>query len=350
MKKLISMILILMIITTGVFAEAVPTLFSVLPFGLEQNGDEFTVILDENASTGYVWTYKFDETHVEFISDEYVAGDSMPGAPGTHKYSFKVLGDGVSTIEFDLNRSFEENSSVDTLSVLVYKSGDKVFVEENGIVTIDESTVEPILINEPVVEPIVINEPVLEVYISDELIELDTAPQVIDGVHMIPLAETLRALGYEVTWNNETKSVEILKGAQWTSIKIGENAYFKNRMAPAPLSAAPTLVNGRTMVPAEFFYEILNIGLQLESNKLTFNTYQMGTYTGYVKEITVNKNVVSYHLVYVQTNEMIDVVIHASLDTTYLQKTVQVGDQINVLTSMATTMSIPPQTSGYIIY
>jgi hypothetical protein len=76
----------------------------------------------------------------------------------------------------------------------------------------------------------------------------------------------------------------------------------------------------------------------------------MGTYTGYVKEITVNKDVVSYHLAYKQTNEMIDVVIHASLDTTYLQKTVQVGDQIRVLTSMATTMSLPPQTSGYIIY
>jgi predicted secreted protein len=336
MKRIISVILVLMIITTGVFADIVPTLIKDLPFELEQSGDEFTIILEENPTTGYVWTYEFDETNVEYISDEYVSESNMMGASGHHKYTFKVLKDGVSTIEFDLNRSFEENSSIDSLSVLVYKNGEKVFVEENGIVTI--------------AEPVVISEPVYEVFISEKKLELDTNPQIIDGVHMIPVAETLRALGYEVTWNNETKSVEIFKGAQWTSIKIGENAYFKNRMAASPLSAAPIIINGRTMVPTEFFYEILNIGLQLEGSKISFTTYEMGTYEGYVKEITETNGNKSYHMVFNKEKQMADVVIHTSLETTIFQKDVQVGDKIRVLTSMATTMSLPPQTSGFIIY
>jgi len=338
MKKLVSILLVLMIVTTGVFADAVPTLISELPFGLEQDGHTFTIILDENASTGYTWTYEFDESHVKYISDEYVNESTMPGAPGQHRFTFEVLTEGVSSIDFDLNRSFEENSSIDSVSVLVYKNGETVIIEENGIVTI-------------AVQPISAEiKPVMSVYFAEEQIELDTLPQVIDGVYMVPVAETLRAMGYTVEWNAENQSIEISKGAQWTSITIGENAYFKNRMAARPLSAAPTIVNGRTMVPVEFFNEILSRGMEIENHTIKFNEFEMGSFTGTVKEIVENDGVKSLHIVYDETSTMIDVVIHTKVGSTFFQKEVQVGDQITALTSMAMTMSFPGQTAGYIIY
>ena len=333
MKKLISIALILMMLT-GVFADtAVPTLINEQPFGLEQEGNVFTIILDGNQTTGYAWTYVINKSeHVKFISDEYVVDSELVGAPGKHKFVFEVLTDGVSTIDFTYGRSFEEGSS-ETLPVLVYKNGDKVFVEEDQIITIDDVVIE--------------EKPVL--YYADKKIDLDTEPQVIDGVNMVPVAETLRALGYTVTWNGETNSVDINKGAQWTSIKVGENAYFKNRMAASPLSAAPVIVNGRTMVPVEFFYTILNIGMEVESSTIIFNDYDMGTYEGYVKEIKVNGDVTSYFVTFAENGDIVDIVLHTNAST-YFQKEVNVGDRISALTSMATTMSIPAQTSAYIIY
>ncbi|MCH4887572.1 hypothetical protein EZV73_08310 [Acidaminobacter sp. JC074] len=331
MKKVISILLILMMLT-GVFADtAVPTLISVneQPFGLEQDGDEFTIILDGNQTTGFAWTYHVkDLKHVNYISDEYLVDSDLMGAPGKHRFTFKVLADGVSTIDFVYSRSFEEGSE-EKLDILVYKNGDKVFVEENQIVTINDVVVEEIS--------------------ADEVIDVEVMPQIVDGKHMVPVAETLRALGYTVTWKPETKSVEINKGAQWTSITIGENAYFKNRMAARPLSSAPVIVEGRTLVPAEFFYTILDIGVEIGDTGMTLNNFPMGTYQGYVKEIQVNDDVTSYFVTYEQGGDMVDIVLHTN-ETTYFQKEVKVGDMISALTSMATTMSLPPQTAAFIIY
>ena len=318
---------------------AVPTLYSELPFELTQEGDIFTIILDENGSTGYTWSYVVNkEEHVKFISDEYITGSNIPGAPGKHYYTFEVLADGVSTIDFTLSRSFEENSTIDSIDVLVYKSGEKVFVEENAIVTIDE----PVLISEPIQSGVVV---------SNEMLEMDTTIQTIDGVTMVPVAETLKALGYDVKWVSETQSIEISKGAQWTSITLGKNAYFKNKMAARPLSAAPVIYNNRAMVPVEFFNVILDLGIQVKEGQIEFNDYDMGVYSGYIKEIKINdKGTVSLFLTYEEGAEMVDVVIHTSNETTFVQGSIKVGDQINALTSMATTRSIPPQTAGYIIY
>jgi predicted secreted protein len=337
MKKILTLVLIgMMLISSFSFADttATPVLISAPLFTVEQDGDQFTIIFEENGSTGYVWTYTINkEDHVKYLMDEVVASESgMVGAPGLHKFTFEVLDEGVSTITFKHARPFDE-SDASEINILVYKSGDKVFVEEDGIVTIQE----PTLYTE------------MAVTFNGEPIALDVKPQEIDGVMMIPLAETLRAMGYTVTWNQDTFSVEISRNAQWTSIKIGENAYFKNRMAARPLSKEPVIVDGRTLVPAEFFNQILDLGMTIENGSFDFNEYMMGQYQGYVKEIETTDHGQSIHIVYSMDNEMTDVIIHTSNDTIY-QKEVVEGDFINVITSMATTMSIPPQTSAYIIY
>lgn len=327
MKKILSIALILMMLT-GVFAEtAVPTLISELPFEVTQKGDEFTIILDGNMSTGYDWTYVIDKNdHVEFISSDYKTSGDLPGAPGKHYYSFRVLKDGVSTIKFDHSQAFNPDSSVKVIDILVYKNGDKVFVEENQIVTIA-------------------NDLVPELYVEDnKTIE-------VGGVTMVVLADTLRDLGFEVKWIEASKSVELSKGAKWTSITIGENAYFKNRMAARPLSAAPIIKDGKTYVPAEFFSVILDLGLDIEEGNITFNEYQMGSYTGYIKDININdKGTVSLSIVYDLESDMADVIVHTSPDMTFVQGNVKEGDMVSIVSSMVTTMSLPPQTAGYIIY
>lgn len=78
-----------------------------------------------------------------------------------------------------------------------------------------------------------------------------------DHFTMLPLKLVSEALGYHVVWNSENKTVELIKGAQWTSVKIGEDRYTFGRMAPFSLGTAPEIKNGRTYIPLEFVTEVL---------------------------------------------------------------------------------------------
>lgn len=192
-----------------------------------------------------------------------------------------------------------------------------------------------------------------DISFNEETLEMDVRPQVIDGKVMLPLRAVAEALGYEVTWNNETKSVELLKGPQWTSIKIGENAYFRNRMAPAPLSAAPVIVDSRTLIPAEFVTEILQYGIQVQEGVLKIYDEPFTTLTGYVSSIDVLEN---YTMVYVAPRQGEDVelweqtVLIVSEDTIINREPYYVGDLINGVHMPVMTMSIPGQTGAVVIY
>lgn len=74
-----------------------------------------------------------------------------------------------------------------------------------------------------------------------------------DKTVMVPLRATAEALGYEVTWLEESQTVMVGKA----SLVISKDAYAFARMAPQSLGAAPELREGRTFVPMEFFGKIL---------------------------------------------------------------------------------------------
>lgn len=80
--------------------------------------------------------------------------------------------------------------------------------------------------------------------------------KVIDGVKMIPLRLVAENLGYELTWNQESKSAELVKGPQWTSVTIGQDRYNFAKML-VELGTAPVLVDSKTYVPMNFIEEIL---------------------------------------------------------------------------------------------
>lgn len=85
---------------------------------------------------------------------------------------------------------------------------------------------------------------------------------------MIPLREVSETLGYNVIWNEETRSVELYAGAQWTQLTIGENRYFFAKMAPISLDKEPEIINGRTFVPLEFVEKILRTNVSVEDNNI----------------------------------------------------------------------------------
>ncbi|TJX14384.1 copper amine oxidase N-terminal domain-containing protein [Tissierella creatinini] len=84
----------------------------------------------------------------------------------------------------------------------------------------------------------------------------------IKGEKMIPLRLVGESLGYEVSWEQETKTAELVRGTQWTQVTIGEDRYNFAKML-VRLGVAPVLVEDRTYVPMTFIEEILKAKVEL---------------------------------------------------------------------------------------
>ena len=95
------------------------------------------------------------------------------------------------------------------------------------------------------------------IIIGEERIQLENEIYVNEnGFTMLPLRVIAENLGYEVSWIQDTFSVELVRGAQWTKITIGEDEYNFARMR-VKLNQAPELVEATSYVPLEFVNEIL---------------------------------------------------------------------------------------------
>ena len=82
------------------------------------------------------------------------------------------------------------------------------------------------------------------------------------GEIMVPLRELAEELGYKVKWNNKTRSIELNKGAVWSSMKIASKDYGFSKMI-LRLNQAPVIKNNNTYVPLNYFNEVLQLDLRV---------------------------------------------------------------------------------------
>lgn len=83
-----------------------------------KKGQQFTITLSSNASTGYSWmlTDDYNKSVVSKVSDEYITPKTTAsGAPGEEVWTFKAESTGTTTLTLNYERSWEGDSSkVDT--------------------------------------------------------------------------------------------------------------------------------------------------------------------------------------------------------------------------------------------
>lgn len=99
-----------MMMVTGCGSEEVPltepgTVFEVDP------DDDFVVVLESNATTGYAWELETDlpADVVRLVRDVYVEPDTdLVGAAGRQEFTFEGVGDGAAVIELWYVRSFDD--------------------------------------------------------------------------------------------------------------------------------------------------------------------------------------------------------------------------------------------------
>ena len=99
---------------------------------------------------------------------------------------------------------------------------------------------------------------------------LDYIPVTVNGVQMLPVRQVAEALGYEVGWINESRTVTV----GFASFSIDEDGYAFAKMAPQALGQAPVLIclpgddSALTYVPAAFFPAIMDCQMAVNGDTL----------------------------------------------------------------------------------
>lgn len=85
------------------------------------------------------------------------------------------------------------------------------------------------------------------------------------GTVMVPLRAISEALGFDVTWIGQSKSVMIGKGISLTQ---GVDNYIYMKTAPIQLGTAPEVVDDKTFVPLSFFKEVVRMNTDISGTQI----------------------------------------------------------------------------------
>lgn len=108
------------------------------------------------------------------------------------------------------------------------------------------------------------------VNIGNTNISIDATPVIIDGRTLIPVRGMSEAMGGAVDWNDDTKTVTITLGSNKIEMTVdSKTAYFNNKAQT--LDVAPTILNGRTMLPARFIAESFGFDVAWDSDTKTIS-------------------------------------------------------------------------------
>lgn len=108
----------------------------------------------------------------------------------------------------------------------------------------------------------------IKVTLNGNQINFDQPPVIQDGRTLVPLRAIFEAMGASVEWNDSTKTVKAVRGADTVELTIGSNIMKKNSQDIA-LDVTAQIVNGRTLVPARAVAEAFGANVDWDSNTKT---------------------------------------------------------------------------------
>ena len=117
--------------------------------------------------------------------------------------------------------------------------------------------------------------------VNGKSIETQVPPTIIDGRTMVPVRAIFEAVGANIDFNAETKTITARKGDTTVNMTVGANAVTVNNKE-VQLDAPAVIVNGRTLAPARFVAETFGYTVQWDSeNKIVKITGSTEFYKDY---------------------------------------------------------------------
>lgn len=185
------------------------------------------------------------------------------------------------------------------------------------------------------------------IYINGTLSE-NSQIEVINDKKFIPLRAICETLGFDVEWQNDSRTIVISSLPVYITCSPDYDGYTFARTAPMLLGDAPVIINDSTYVPMNFVEEILK-GELLEKEDGIYISYgeavEENTVSGTICDIIYEGD----KLVQIVIGEKDDINSQTILNltdelaATAKELGLEIGSQITAQITDLMTMSIPPQ-------
>ena len=128
------------------------------------------------------------------------------------------------------------------------------------------------------------------VYLNGEKIAFDVQPQIINGRTMVPMRKIFEELGLNVEWDGATQTITSQKAGTTIIMKVDSYSLYKNGVE-IPLDVAPTVIDGRTLVPVRAVSESLDASViwSAKYNVVSIGTNGLSFYENYPNVIDYGK-------------------------------------------------------------
>lgn len=190
----------------------------------------------------------------KLVAEEYTGENSQ-------KFAFIETGDGYYRIT-----AIHAAKALDVLDVS--KEDGAGFIQYRYLQSANQQFSLDLVEKKDVVPPVDANEGKLYVTVNGIRCEGDVAPVIENGRMLVPLRQVFEKMGAEVAWDDTIKTATCSLGEtsvcvtlNSTTAKIGSETYT--------LDAAPTLINGRILVPVRFIAEGLGATVTYRDNTKT---------------------------------------------------------------------------------
>jgi len=108
----------------------------------------------------------------------------------------------------------------------------------------------------------------VRVVVDGSELKLDVPGQIRDGRTLVPFRAIFERLGADVTWDPKKKVIEASRGVDSVKLTVGSRV-VEWRRSIIQVDTAPVIVDGRTMVPLRFVAQALGLHVRWESKTRT---------------------------------------------------------------------------------
>lgn len=105
--------------------------------------------------------------------------------------------------------------------------------------------------------------PVENILLPGKEVKFDTPPVIKDGRVLVPINSLVKAFGADVSWNQETREITIVKEGRTITLKLDSMTAIVDGKE-VKLDVPAQSINSRTLVPVRFIIE--NMGLKVKWN------------------------------------------------------------------------------------